>query len=247
VPPPGSTTSACSFDSQAAGGSSSWPWLQHLLQRVETVVNELGGIEGVTLPPGSSSENERANAVLGQDFKLCTSRSRVMVTKYEGKDDLSSHYEKHLDNGNKNGRKVTAIYYVNKDWRRTDGGALRLYLRNHCRRVRRRGEEGFETQQEREEEKGKGKGEGEEEEEESTEIYCDVEPVADRLVLFMSDVRTPHEVLPTHTDRFAVTLWFWDPVEKAASERRRAQELIADTGSDLTQGDDGDTATNNNS
>ena len=136
-----------------------------------------------------------------------------MVTKYEGKDDLSSHYEKHLDNGNRNGRKVTAIYYINKEWPRAHGGALRLYLRNHCRRVRRSGEEEV---QERELEQEQGQ-------EEPTEIYCDVEPLADRLVLFMSDARTPHEVLPTHTDRFAVTVWFWDPAEKAASEQHKAQ------------------------
>lgn len=206
VPPPGSTTSACSFDSQT-DASSSWPWLQHLLQRIETVVSELGGVDGVLLPPDVNMQTR--NAVFGKDFKLCKSRSRVMVTKYEGKDDLSSHYEKHLDNGNKNGRKVTAIYYVNKDWRRSDGGALRLYLRNHCRRVRRNDEE---------DDDGQYQGDDQARDEDTTEIYCDVEPISDRLVLFMSDARTPHEVLPTHKDRFAVTVWFWDPQEKRESE-----------------------------
>lgn len=108
---------------------------------------------------------------------------------------------------------MTAIYYVNKEWRRADGGALRLYLRNHCRPVRRAGDDFVEQERQR----------AEGGEEEPVEVYCDVEPVADRLVLFMSDGRTPHEVLPTHKDRFAVTVWFWDPEEKRASEERQAQ------------------------
>lgn len=208
MPPPGSTTAACSFDSQPDSSSDSWPHLQYLLQRIETIVTELGSVEGSALVP---SDREQVNAAFGHDFQQCTSRSRVMVTKYEGRDDLSSHYEKHLDNGNRNGRKVTAIYYVNKEWRRSDGGALRLYLRGRC-------------------------GAAEDEE----EVYCDVEPLVDRLVLFMSDARTPHEVLPTHSDRFAVTVWFWDPVEKAASERRIAQNVVRDAGveDDTTSSDE---------
>ena len=203
--PPSGETKACFFDSQS-DPESKWPWLRYLLQRIETIVTELGSVEGVTLSADDTTANHVANDIIGTDFKKCTSRSRVMVTKYEGRDDDSSHYEKHLDNGNRNGRKVTAIYYTNKGWRRADGGALRLYLRNHCRRVRRDGDV----------------VDKEDIEGEPIEIYCDVEPIEDRLVLFMSDARTPHEVLPTHKDRFAITVWFWDPVEKAESEDRKA-------------------------
>ena len=59
-------------------------------------------------------------------------------------------------------------------------------------------------------------------------VFCDVEPSADRLVLFFSDGRTPHEVLPTHVDRFAVTVWFWDPVEKSKTEREKASAAAMD-------------------
>ena len=36
----------------------------------------------------------------------------------------------------------------------------------------------------------------------------DVAPLANRLVLFWSDARVPHEVLPSHADRYAVSVWY---------------------------------------
>ena len=33
-------------------------------------------------------------------------------------------------------------------------------------------------------------------------------PIHRRLVLFWSDARCPHEVLPAHDERFAVSIWF---------------------------------------
>ena len=183
----GSVQASCAFDQQSnSNASQSWPHMQYLMQRIETIVSELGSLSNDINFQLHNSEEYSRNVIIGNDFKSCHTRSRIMVTCYGGKSDT-----KHLDNGNKNGRRITAIYYVNQGWRRPDGGALRLYTRYTG-------------------------------DEENKEVYCDVEPLADRLVLFLSDQRTPHEVLPSHTDRFAVTLWFWDRHEKAAADLRDA-------------------------
>lgn len=69
-------------------------------------------------------------------------------------------------------RRVTAIYYVNPDWRPEDGGALRVY-----------GEDGG--------------------------APIDIEPLLDRMVVFLSD-RVDHEVLPSFRERTALTAWYYD-------------------------------------
>ena len=53
--------------------------------------------------------------------------------------------------------------------------------------------------------------------------------MADRLVLFLSDERTPHEVLPAHKNRLAVTVWFYDPGEKLACNERENAAAAAQT------------------
>mmetsp|Transcript_2869 Transcript_2869/g.4366 ORF Transcript_2869/g.4366 Transcript_2869/m.4366 type:complete len:243 (-) Transcript_2869:28-756(-) len=52
-----------------------------------------------------------------------------------------------------------------------------------------------------------------------------VEPTINRLVLFWSDIRCPHEVLPSHRDRFAVTVWFIDREERDRREALDAAEM----------------------
>jgi len=52
-------------------------------------------------------------------------RTRLMVACYPGS---GSHYVKHVDNPSKDGRIITAIYYLNKNWNsETDGGSLHIY------------------------------------------------------------------------------------------------------------------------
>lgn len=46
-----------------------------------------------------------------------------------------------------------------------------------------------------------------------------ISPIADRLVMFWSDHRVPHEVLETRKERFTVTIWFFDEDEWQAAKK----------------------------
>ena len=137
--------------------------LKDHLQKLDTFVSELSnhlpGLEGIL------------------------NRSKAMVTCYPGN---GARYIKHTDNhcqfgdgDNCNGRRLTALSYLNNGWRKGDGGELRVYDKD------------------------------------GETVRAEIEPVPGRVVLFWSDFRVPHEVLPTHKERFAVTTWYFDKVERA--------------------------------
>ncbi|KAI4469124.1 egl nine -related [Holotrichia oblita] len=111
----------------------------------------------------------------------------AMVACYPGS---GSHYVKHVDNPNKDGRCITAIYYLNLDWDvKRSGGLLRIFP------------EGWRGDK-----------------------VADIEPVFDRLLFFWSDRRNPHEVQPAYHTRYAITLWYFDAVEREEACRRYERE-----------------------
>jgi len=137
--------------------------LKDHLQKLDTFVSELSnhlpGLEGIL------------------------NRSKAMVTCYPGN---GARYIKHTDNHCKfgdgdscNGRRLTALSYLNNGWRKGDGGELRVYNKD------------------------------------GDTVRAEIEPVPGRVVLFWSDFRVPHEVLPAHKERFAITTWYFDKVERA--------------------------------
>ncbi|KDR06662.1 Egl nine-like protein 1 [Zootermopsis nevadensis] len=69
------------------------------------------------------ANNMSGNGKMG-DYAI-TGRTKAMVACYPGS---GSHYVKHVDNPNRDGRCITAIYYLNKNWNvREHGGLLRIF------------------------------------------------------------------------------------------------------------------------
>ncbi|CDW56892.1 2OG-FeII Oxy 3 domain containing protein, partial [Trichuris trichiura] len=50
-------------------------------------------------------------------------KSKAMLSCYP----ISARYVRHVDNPDGDGRLITCVYYMNPNWRREDGGILRLY------------------------------------------------------------------------------------------------------------------------
>lgn len=43
---------------------------------------------------------------------------------------------------------------------------------------------------------------------------ANIEPLFDRVIFFWSDRRNPHEVMPSYSIRFAITLWYFNSKER---------------------------------
>lgn len=127
------------------------------------------------------------------ELQNVSTRSRGMITCYPGN---GTFYSKHVDNPICNGRKLTTIYYTNKEWVASDGGCLRIHP-PHNGAKRDNSSDGTESC--------------------VVDDFLDILPSFNRLVLFWSDGRCPHEVRPCLRPRFAITAWFIDALEKRAA------------------------------
>lgn len=169
--------------------ATSWPFEQWT-RRVDTLVSELK-----SRVPGLAGISER---------------SQAHCAKY----DVGARYVRHCDNtcdhghgANCNGRRLTAVYYLNTEWACGDGGELRLWppaldeLDESDSEPRATGAERTDPSQ--------------------SQPLADVQPIGDRVVIFFADSRVPHEVLPSHSERFALTLWYEDGDEKQRSRLRQ--------------------------
>ncbi|XP_046873607.1 egl nine homolog 3 isoform X1 [Hypomesus transpacificus] len=131
-----------------------------------------------------------ADGKLGQ-YKI-RGRHKAMVACYPGN---GTGYVKHVDNPNADGRCVTCIYYLNKNWNAKEhGGILRIFP-------------------------------------EGKSYVADIEPLFDRLLFFWSDRRNPHEVQPSFSTRYAITVWYFDSEERAEA-KRKFRDLTASTEQD---------------
>ncbi|XP_026175118.1 uncharacterized protein egln2 isoform X2 [Mastacembelus armatus] len=120
-----------------------------------------------------------ANGQLGQ--YAINGRTKAMVACYPGN---GAGYVRHVDNPNGDGRCITCIYYLNKDWDvKKQGGLLQIYP-------------------------------------EGKNVVASIEPLFDRLLIFWSDRRNPHEVRPAYATRYAITVWYFDAKERAEAKEK---------------------------
>ncbi|XP_038645253.1 prolyl hydroxylase EGLN3-like [Scyliorhinus canicula] len=112
---------------------------------------------------------------------IINGRTKAMVACYPGH---GTGYVRHIDNPNGDGRCVTCIYYLNRDWDiHVHGGLLQIFLENRSE-------------------------------------VANIEPLFDRLLIFWSDRRNPHEVKPAFTTRYAITVWYFDGKERLEAKER---------------------------
>ena len=105
-------------------------------------------------------------------------RGDAQCTVYPGD---GSRYVRHIAEEADGPRKLTCIFYLNEEWSEAAGGELRLHLAEVDDSGKRRYGRRWEK---------------------------DIAPLHGRLVLFWADMRVPHEVLPTHLPRYAVSVWY---------------------------------------
>jgi SM-20-related protein len=112
---------------------------------------------------------EALRVSLNQQAWLGLDRFDLQIACYSA----GAAYERHHDAfRNSLERRVTAIWYLNPDWRPEHGGILRLH---HPQPI-------------------------------------DVEPILDRLVVFLSE-KVEHEVLVSNAPRWALTAWYHGPAK----------------------------------
>ena len=165
-------------------------------------------------PVGFEALSERADTLLGllrrsrctPEIEGVVSRQRLMFSRYAAGD----YFARHVDNDCAGGhgprcspRVLTAVYYLQQScWdAHTDGGCLRLFSPQCVTTA-----DGDDDAEEAEEAVRGGAGQPR-----GADALLDIAPIADRLVLFYSDQRCPHEVLPVlraGAERFAVTIWY---------------------------------------
>ncbi|XP_066280658.1 egl nine homolog 1-like [Branchiostoma lanceolatum] len=121
-------------------------------------------------------------------------RTKAQVACYPGN---GAGYIRHVDNPGKDGRRITALFYLNKQWDvQTQGGNLRLFPGDK-------------------------------------DQYLDITPLANRLLLFWSDRRNPHEVQPANDMRYAITVWYYDAVEREQARMDKVHEDMAKIRGDI--------------
>jgi len=98
------------------GSSEDTPHINSLLDSIDTIV--------------MTANKAPNNGELGK-YRI-NSRTKAMIACYPGE---GTHYVKHIDNPNKDGRCITAIYYLNRDWDPKVGYVMLWIKKLHAKKV----------------------------------------------------------------------------------------------------------------
>lgn len=167
-------------------------------------------------------------------------RSRAMIAAYPGG---GARYARHCDNscsadgsGERcNGRRLTAILYLNEAWHPAHGGELRLHgpftagaadaalaeLREWVAAHKHSSDAAYVARELPRRRAALARATALAD---GGPAVCDIAPLSNRLVLFYADYRVPHEVLPTHAMRLAATVWYFDDEERERALANGATE-----------------------
>ncbi len=189
--------------------SQRYPVLHHFISTIEnTAIQRLGMKNGIRKRYGEGHVKYDIEEYSSTSFIFDTSLTSVQVAKFPG--DGSAGYPRHCDRGkscrsdpthNEKGgmeRILTFVYYLTpSDWdANSDGGALRLFS------IRDDSNSDADALAE----------------ESDSEIFFDVIPYSDRMVVFRSDL-IEHQVMPSfRRDRMAVTVWLYGRVYSSQSD-----------------------------
>ena len=128
-------------------------------------------------------------------------RSDAMFAVYPGE---GSRFANHIDNTTKDGRRLTVLVYLNPDWTAEQGGALRV------------------TPMENNNNNNNVNSNSDCKRLSDTKAV-DILPLAGRVAMFYSS-EIPHEVLPSFGHRHAITIWYYDSIERLDA-LKKAKEL----------------------
>ncbi|XP_058796793.1 egl nine homolog 1 isoform X2 [Phymastichus coffea] len=94
-------------------------WLDGKEKNCQNIGNLISKVDAIIM----RANKMRNNGKMGE--YTINGRTKAMVACYPG---YGSHYVKHVDNPNRDGRCITAIYYLNRDWDiKQNGGLLRIF------------------------------------------------------------------------------------------------------------------------
>ncbi|XP_077280853.1 HIF prolyl hydroxylase [Temnothorax americanus] len=94
-------------------------WLDGKEEQCENIGTLISQVDAIIMKANKMHNNGKIG-----NYTI-TGRTKAMVACYPGH---GSHYVKHVDNPNRDGRCITAIYYLNRDWDvKENGGLLRIF------------------------------------------------------------------------------------------------------------------------